>query len=53
MTLNPDSMVVQVTTRAGTLVMAPESAPKAPNGILWRCAAGNGLKPNALPQSCK
>lgn len=53
MTLNSKNMVVEVNTRFGTLIMAPESAPQAPGGIVWKCAAGEGLKPTALPQSCK
>ena len=53
MTLNSQNMVVEVGTRFGTLIMTPESAPQAAGGIVWKCVAGEGLKPTALPQSCK
>lgn len=53
MTLNAENMVVNVTTPFGTLVMTPRSAPQAPGGLVWKCAAGEGLKPTALPANCK
>lgn len=53
MTLNAQNMVVSVHTPFGTLLMTPESAPQAPGGVTWKCAAGEGLKPTALPPSCK
>lgn len=52
-TINPENMELEATTRLGTLVMAPESAPQAPGGIVWKCVAGEGLKTTALPLSCK
>jgi len=53
MTLNSKNMVVGVPTKFGTLIMAPENSAQAPGEIVWKCAAGEGLKPTALPLSCK
>lgn len=50
MTLHTDNMVVDITTEHGTLAMVPESSS---NGIRWRCAAGEGLKPALLPKGCQ
>jgi Tfp pilus assembly major pilin PilA len=53
MTLHTDNMVVDVTTRFGTLVMAPGKGSQATGGVVWKCVAGENLKPAALPTSCK
>ncbi|QOF78280.1 M48 family metalloprotease [Variovorax sp. 38R] len=50
LTLDPDSMVVEVTTPKGTLRMEPSSTDA---GIAWHCSAGDGLRDKALPASCK
>ena len=48
--LDSDTMVVEVQTARGTLLMEP--APSG-NGLRWTCGAGEGLAEKALPASCK
>lgn len=48
--LDSDTMVVEVQTARGTLLMEP--AP-AGDGLRWTCGAGEGLAEKALPASCK
>lgn len=52
MSLNPENMIVKVPTKAGVLVMEPKASPSELNGIIWKCQAGEGMKPTALPQAC-
>jgi len=52
MGINSESMIVDVPTKAGTLLLVPKVAPDEANGIAWTCDAGEGMKPAALPLSC-
>ncbi|WP_395349326.1 M48 family metalloprotease [Variovorax sp. UC122_21] len=48
--LDSDTMVVEVQTARGTLLMEP--APSG-DGLRWTCGAGEGLAEKALPASCR
>ncbi|HTY98560.1 MAG TPA: M48 family metalloprotease, partial [Rhodocyclaceae bacterium] len=48
--LNPDDMVLTVTTAEGELVFSPSL--DAHGRVVWRCAGGEGLKPTQLPPNC-
>jgi Zn-dependent protease with chaperone function/type II secretory pathway pseudopilin PulG len=48
--LDPDTMVLEVTTAKGTLRMEPSSSD---DGIDWHCTAGDGLSAKALPIACR
>jgi len=52
MGINSESMIVDVPTKAGTLLLVPKVAPDEVNGIAWTCEAGEGMKPAALPLAC-
>ena len=48
--LDPQRMVLTVTTQQGALVFTPK---EDSNGhIIWSCAAGEGVKPTQLPATC-
>ncbi len=50
LTLDSDTMVVDVITPKGTLRMEPSAAD---DGIAWHCIAGDDLPPKALPIVCR
>lgn len=50
MALDTDNMVVNISTEHGTLSMVPESSP---DGVRWKCVAGEGIKPAVLPKACQ
>lgn len=52
MSINSENMVLEVSTKAGVLMMVPSASPSEPNGILWNCHAGEGMKPLVLPRAC-
>ena len=47
------SMTVTVRTANGELLMQPRPAPDAATGIAWYCLPGPGMRPAALPASCR
>lgn len=53
LTLNAENMVVEVETRAGSLLMVPQTSQSAPDGIAWTCHAGTGMRAKVLPASCR
>ncbi|HTY98377.1 MAG TPA: pilin, partial [Rhodocyclaceae bacterium] len=48
--LNPDDMVLTVTTAEGELVFSPSLDNHG--RVVWACAGGEGLKPTQLPPNC-
>jgi type IV pilus assembly protein PilA len=51
MKLDPQRMVLTVTTKQGDLVFTP--AANAQGHIVWGCTGGEGIKPAQLPSSCR
>jgi Zn-dependent protease with chaperone function/type II secretory pathway pseudopilin PulG len=51
MKLDPQRMVLTVSTRQGDLIFTP--AANAQGRIIWGCTNGEGLKPTQLPPSCR
>ena len=51
MKLDPQRMVLTVTTKQGDLVFTP--AANAQGHIVWGCTGGEGIKPTQLPSSCR
>ncbi len=50
LSLDPDKMVLTVSTDEGDLVFTPNM--NAENSIVWDCTNGDGLKPSQLPPTC-
>ncbi|HEX5338525.1 MAG TPA: M48 family metalloprotease [Gallionella sp.] len=51
LSLDPEPMVLTVTTRQGELIFTP--AVDEQGRVIWHCKNGEGLKPAQLPPSCK
>ena len=51
LSLDPNQMVLTVSTRHGDLVFTPTA--DAEGRITWVCKNGEGLKPTQLPPSCQ
>lgn len=51
LSLDPDSMVLTVTTQQGALIFTPSAA--ANGRIRWSCTNGEGIKPTQVPSSCR
>jgi Zn-dependent protease with chaperone function/type II secretory pathway pseudopilin PulG len=49
--LNPKGMVLSVQSKRGELVFTPRRNPQGE--IAWGCAAGEGVKPQQLPVTCR
>jgi Zn-dependent protease with chaperone function len=49
LSIDDDNMVVSVALQAGELLLVPSLDGTA---VVWECAAGEGLKPGALPSVC-
>lgn len=50
LSLNPERMILTVSTKQGELVFTPKVDKQ--NRIFWLCSNGEGLKPTQLPPSC-
>lgn len=51
LSLNPNEMVLTVSTKQGELIFTPTV--NAAGRVVWGCANGEGLKPTQLPPSCR
>lgn len=49
--LDPDRMVLTVSTGQGDMVFIPKAMPDG--RINWTCVQGEGMKPTHLPPSCR
>ncbi|AFL76344.1 M48 family metalloprotease [Thiocystis violascens] len=50
LSLNGENMVLSIALPVGEMLLVPSDNEGA---IIWECQAGAGLKPNALPSSCR
>ena len=51
LSLDPNSMVLTVSTKQGALIFTPTV--DASDRIVWGCTNGEGIKPKQLPSSCR
>jgi hypothetical protein len=49
--LDPQAMVLTVTTPRGALIFTPTQ--DSSSHIIWSCRAGEGVKPTQLPTTCR